>query len=178
MQIQYKTNRLRITRLQRTDLNALNQLLSDPIIRDLSGLQLPADNAQRLLALSMVTPEPYIFVLKLVGTDELIGMFGFYQCYRADFMISAHYRELGYLLGQKWWGNGYVAEAGNKLISDFFATTQYRYLCAGVMANNHRSQRVLTKLGLKQTSHPTELAASQFNDLEQYYQRDSLMMST
>ncbi|WP_137597245.1 GNAT family N-acetyltransferase [Paucilactobacillus kaifaensis] len=170
MQKKYKTNRLDLSQLTDQDLPELNQLLNDDQLMQASGLQLPNDKEQRLLALSLLVGDQFIYLIRLIQTNELIGVIGFYQCYRLDFSVSTKYRELGYLLSKDYWSNGYMPEAGNRLINEIIDSTNYEYICAGVMPDNLRSARVLIKLGLQQTIRPLDLAAEQFEDGELYFQ--------
>lgn len=170
MQKKYKTNRLELSQLTKQDLLELNRLLSDDQLTKASGLQLPDNESQRLLALALLVGTQFIYLIRLLQTNQLIGIIGFYQCYQPNFSVSHKYRELGYLLSKDSWGNGYVFEAGIKLINELFARTNYQYVCAGVMPDNQRSQRVLLKLGLQQTTRPKEIAMGQFEADELYFQ--------
>ncbi|BAP85072.1 hypothetical protein LOOC260_105090 [Paucilactobacillus hokkaidonensis JCM 18461] len=171
MQKYIKTNRLEISAMVKRDLPDLNSLLSSLKLRELSGLQMPVDDTNRMLALTLLAGDEFIFVIRLITTGELIGLIGFYKCYQPDFSVSTGFRELGYLLAENMWGNGYMTEVGDKLINEFFKDTNYKYLCAGIMPNNHRSQRVLTKLKFVQSLQPDELTSDQFGPKELYFQR-------
>lgn len=173
MQKKYKTNRLELSQLEKQDLPELNQLLSDDQLTQASGLQLPENETQRLVALSVLVGDEFIYLIRLVQTRQLIGVIGFYQCYQPDFEVSHQYRELGYLLARNSWGNGYMTEAGDRLINELFATTSYQYVCAGVAPTNQRSQHVLTRLKLIPNHRPRMLATTQFADDELYFQRSA-----
>ncbi|PFG63784.1 RimJ/RimL family protein N-acetyltransferase [Thioclava sp. ES.031] len=55
----------------------------------------------------------------------------------------------GYWLGRDHWGNGYATEAGRAVIAVHFEAPDARPLAAGYFEGNHRSRRVLEKLGFR-----------------------------
>jgi RimJ/RimL family protein N-acetyltransferase len=59
--------------------------------------------------------------------------------------------ELGYWLGEPYWGKGYATEAAAALIAYAFVEGGLNAICAGHYWDNHASGRVLTKLGFRYT---------------------------
>jgi RimJ/RimL family protein N-acetyltransferase len=59
--------------------------------------------------------------------------------------------ELGYWLGEPYWGKGYATEAATALIAHAFTEWGLNTLVAGHYWDNHASGRVLTKLGFRYT---------------------------
>lgn len=57
--------------------------------------------------------------------------------------------ELGYWLGEPFWGNGYMTEAGRALIDTAHGTGQFDVLRARALADNEGSLHVLEKLGFR-----------------------------
>ncbi|MFM8275049.1 MAG: GNAT family N-acetyltransferase [Gemmata sp.] len=57
--------------------------------------------------------------------------------------------ELGYWIGEPFWGNGYAAEACRAVLEYAFAEYKPERVQARVIDGNHASERVLTKLGFK-----------------------------
>lgn len=55
--------------------------------------------------------------------------------------------ELGYWLGQRYWGRGICSEAVRAVTAWAFDTLQYQRIYAGVFSNNPASMRVLEKAG-------------------------------
>ena len=60
--------------------------------------------------------------------------------------------ELGYWLGEPYWGKGYATEAAAALIAYAFTEGGLDAICAGHYWDNHASGRVLTKLGFRYTA--------------------------
>ena len=83
---------------------------------------------------------PYAITLD----DHLIGVIG----------LSFHDGrppELGYWLGEPFWGKGYMTEAGRALIDAAHKTGHYQTIGARALADNAGSLHVLEKLGFKRT---------------------------
>jgi [ribosomal protein S5]-alanine N-acetyltransferase len=59
----------------------------------------------------------------------------------------AHLAEIGYWLGEPYWGQGIATEALGQMSAIAFATQRYRKLFAPVLAPNVASMRVLEKCG-------------------------------
>ena len=57
--------------------------------------------------------------------------------------------ELGWVIGKKYWGNGYTPEAALKLIDFLFDKVGANCIAAGHDVNNPKSGRVMQKIGMK-----------------------------
>jgi len=58
--------------------------------------------------------------------------------------------QLGYWLGEPFWGHGYMSEAANAVLSDYF-TEDHPSSISGYHLENVVSRRVLEKLGFQET---------------------------
>ena len=63
--------------------------------------------------------------------------------------------ELGYWIGEEYWGNGYAAEASKALIRHAFDDLEVSIIYATYKVGNNQSKRVLEKLGFKYYSEMT-----------------------
>ncbi|MCV3272099.1 GNAT family N-acetyltransferase [Roseobacter sinensis] len=97
-------------------------------------------------------PHPY-------GVDDALGFFGRHAgdklvlaVTQSDVVIGccSIRDELGYWLGQPYWGLGYAFEAASALVGAYFATHRAP-LQSGYMLGNAASARVLSKLGFAPT---------------------------
>lgn len=59
--------------------------------------------------------------------------------------------ELGYWLGEPYWGHGYMSEAADGLVAAYFRATDAAELRSGYFEGNTGSARVLAKLGFETT---------------------------
>lgn len=79
------------------------------------------------------------FAIEIDG--EVAGGIGFSS------IVSCHKAELGYWLGEAYWGRGVMTEAA-KLVTQFgFERLHLKRIYAGVFLWNHASMRVLEKAG-------------------------------
>ena len=88
-------------------------------------------------------PDERPYAITLDG--RLIGIVGF------AFQEGAS-PELGYWLGEPYWGKGYMTEAARALIDTAQRTHYYDRIVAKVLASNELSLNVLTKLGFERVS--------------------------
>jgi RimJ/RimL family protein N-acetyltransferase len=82
--------------------------------------------------------------------DRLIGVIGFY-------FHDDKPTELGYWLGEPYWGQGYVPEAVAALLDAARATGLFPVVKARVLAENPASVRVLEKSGFTVVEHTTSV---------------------
>lgn len=78
--------------------------------------------------------------------DRLMGAIGFK-------LADPSTPELGYWLGEDFWGRGYVTEALEALLAAVTATGSVETVTARVLASNPGSLRVLEKCGFVVTEH-------------------------
>lgn len=87
---------------------------------------------------------PYAITLD----GRLIGIVGF------SFQEGSS-PELGYWLGEPFWGKGYMTEAARALVDTAQGTHGYDKIVAKALASNEPSLNVLTKLGFERVSKKT-----------------------
>lgn len=61
--------------------------------------------------------------------------------------LATHAWEVGYILGRRWWGQGYVTEAVRGVVAHLFADPAVWRVMAPTHIDNTASQRVLAKSG-------------------------------
>lgn len=57
--------------------------------------------------------------------------------------------EIGYCIGEQWWGQGFTAEAFKRVIDFLFNEVGVKRICAKHDVNNPNSGKVMVKCGLK-----------------------------
>jgi RimJ/RimL family protein N-acetyltransferase len=136
-------------------------MLRAPIRGDVPDLVRLADNKNVASKLARM-PSPYtradavgFIEIMALRADErpyavtldgrLIGVVGFS-------FHEGEPAELGYWLGEPFWGNGYMTEAARALIDVAQPTHYYDRIVAKALASNEASLHVLTKLGFERTS--------------------------
>lgn len=84
----------------------------------------------------------FSFRVALQATDEFIGAMGLT-------ITQPHHRaELGYWIGEPFWGNGYATEAAGAVLKYGFEELQLHKIYATHLVENPASGRVMTKNGM------------------------------
>ena len=86
----------------------------------------------------------YNWIIELKDTHEAIGNI---SAVKIDEKIEAV--EIGYCMGSKWWGNGYMPEALTEVINYLFSKVKLNRIAACHDVNNPKSGRVMDKAGMK-----------------------------
>ena len=89
-------------------------------------------------------PSSYQWGIELKETHELIGNISVVRI-----VDEIDYLELGWVIGRKYWGNGYTAEAASALLDFLFNEVGANCISAGHDVNNPNSGRVMQKIGMK-----------------------------
>jgi RimJ/RimL family protein N-acetyltransferase len=132
--------------------------LRAPIRGDVPDLVKLADNKAIAEKLSRL-PSPYTRA-DAIGFVEIMAQKADLKPYAITIdnaligVVSLSYHadkppELGYWLGEPYWGQGFVTEAARGLIETATATGQYPRIGAWALKENERSINVLTKLRFK-----------------------------
>lgn len=74
--------------------------------------------------------------------------------------IKNHEAEIGWILNQKAWGQGYATEAAQAMIDFGFEHLSLKRITATCDAENRSSYRVMIKCGMTQFSYQNEVRAS------------------
>lgn len=90
------------------------------------------------------TTSRYQWGIELKSTHELIGNISVVSS-----IDELECMELGWVIGRKYWGNGYMPEAATKVIDVLFDEVGANCVYAGHDVNNPKSGRVMQKIGMK-----------------------------
>lgn len=90
----------------------------------------------------------YFIMLDKEG-DEIIGVMNFSNIIRGDF----HACYLGYSLGEKWQGKGFMFEALQTSIRYMFRQQNIHRIMANYMPHNQRSGNLLNRLGFEREGY-------------------------
>lgn len=88
-------------------------------------------------------PDTYHWGLELKATGELIGDIAV-----VDMDENVLEAELGWCMGRKWWGNGYMPEAALAVLKYLFAEVGFNRIRSSHDVNNPKSGRVMQKIGM------------------------------
>jgi ribosomal-protein-alanine N-acetyltransferase len=144
-----ETERLRLRWLTSADVPALFEVFSDPEVMrywshgPLSDAAAAADLLARIHA-HFRARDLFQWGVALRGTDEVIG-----TCTLASLNPEHRRAEVGYALGRRHWGRGYMGEALPALLRFAFGRLDLHRVEADVDPRNERSLRSLERLGFR-----------------------------
>ena len=152
--MQLETKRLILRPIEETDVPALFPLINDPDVAATmvsTSYPYPEDEFlaffKRALE-AMERRERYEMAIVLKGTGPPIGAVRFFH------ISWEHLRgEIGYWLGQKYWGQGYMTEAVNRMAQFGFEELGFERIHAYCFPRNAASIRVLGRAGFRQEGH-------------------------
>ncbi len=87
-----------------------------------------------------------VWAIREKKSGKIVGNIGLEPDRRREGVNS---RELGYSLGEEWWGKGYMTEAARAVIDYAFNDLGIVVLAICTGPDNKRSQRVIEKCGFK-----------------------------
>ena len=145
-----ETERLILRPWQETEADTLFKYASDPEIGPIAGRppHTSVENSLEIIRTIFSAPETYAVVLK--DTGEPVGSCGIMF---ADGLHSAAMKpgeaEIGYWIGKPYWGQGFIPEAVNALLSRCFNELALDAVWCGYYEGNSKSKRVCEKSGFK-----------------------------
>ena len=159
-----------IRRWRLEDSRSLAKNLSNRKILDnlRDGLPYPyteADAEAYISAMLAADPDK-AFAFAVTLNDEAVGSIGAFRCEN----IHSRTAELGYYLGEAYWGKGYMTSAVRQLCTYVFENTDILRIFAEPFSHNVGSCRVLEKAGFRYegTLHSNAVKNGQVLDMKMY----------
>jgi len=122
-----------------TDFEAFHAIVSDyDVVKMTSSWPYPAEPA--FTRMRMTTPEALAGIVNVIDVDDTFA--GVVGIVRDD---------LGYLIGQDFWGKGIMTSAVQMRVARHFALAETDHVKACIWEDNPASGRVLEKIGLNRT---------------------------
>jgi len=106
------------------------------------------------------------FAFAITLEDQVIGSIGIFRCDNIHFRTA----EMGYYIGEPYWGNGYATSAVMQACKYVFENSDIIRIFAEPFAHNVRSCRVLEKAGFKYegTLHCNAVKNGKILDMKMY----------
>ena len=144
-----RTERIVLRMWRERDLDAFASLNADPeVMRWLGGPQTRAASdslAERFRS----TTDPFSFwALELPGEADFIGFTGL-QIPRFEAAFTPCV-EVGWRLARPYWGRGYATEAARESLRFGFEEQALDEIVSFTVVDNHRSRRVMERLGMRE----------------------------
>ena len=142
-----KTEHLTLRPWKETDAKDLYELARNPKIGPVAGWppHESIEDSRNVINTILSKRETYA-VLK---EDILVGCVGLLFGEDTNHQWAENSAELGYWIGEEWWGNGYAFESSEALIERAFSELNVERIFASYRIENNQSKRVLEKLGFK-----------------------------
>ncbi len=144
-----QTERLILRAWQESDAKALYKYANNPNIGPMAGWppHTSVENSLEIIKTVLSAPETYAVVLK--ETSEAIGSIGviFSRSETKSAKMRENECEVGYWIGEPFWGQGLIPEAVNELLRYIFEDLHLAAVWCGYYDGNEKSKRVQEKCG-------------------------------
>ena len=140
------TERLVLRQVQHTDALAVLVSFGDPVVQMYNGPVLDLNGVHDMITNEMragfAKKESLSWGITRHDDDTVMGMVGLWN-------LNRHHRRamLGYDLARVYWGNGYATEGITAVLTFAFTQMNLNRVEAYTIADNHRSVRLLERLG-------------------------------
>lgn len=142
-----ETSRLTLRKPQCDDIDAISNLANNPAVANmLSRMPHPygkQDAADFVKKVNQLAYGNCVYAITLTTTGEVIGCCGIKK------KEGRKQKEIGYWLGETFWGNGYATEASHALVDIAFADEEIEELVGHCRIGNYASRRILQKSGFQ-----------------------------
>lgn len=132
------------------DAAPIYELANHPVVAGMTGMPHPYPGIEGALrwigtTYSLAESEEGLHLaITRTGEDALIGFIGFNSIHPVNKAA-----EVGYWIGEPYWGNGYAVDAVNLMIDYAFTTLGLNRVTAICRDDNRRSYRVMEKAGMQ-----------------------------
>ena len=147
--MKFETKRLILRPWDETDAEALYKYAKNPNVGPIAGwpVHTSVENSREVIRNVLSAPETYAVILK--GENEPVGSVGLMIGKNSNIDISENEGEIGYWIGEPYWGRGLIPEAVRELIRYAFEELGLGTLWCGYFDGNVKSKRVQEKCGFK-----------------------------
>ena len=144
-----ETKRLTLRPWEESDAPECFRYASNPKVGYVAGWPAHADveDSLRIIQDVFSYPETYAIVLKATGLP--IGCIALMLGERSKLVTGTNECELGYWLGEPYWGQGIMTEAAEALLHRAFGDLHMQKVWCAHYDGNHRSMRVMEKCGFR-----------------------------
>jgi len=143
----FETERLILRRWTEADAGSLYEYARDPDVGPVAGWPPHKNKKESLSVIRNVLNAPECYAICEKGSDEAIGSIELKLNGRTDMTEKDDECELGYWLGKKFWGKGYMPEAVKEMLRHGFEDLGMTAVWCGYYDGNLKSKRVQEKVG-------------------------------
>ena len=145
-----KTDRLTLRPWTEADAESLYRHASDPRIGPMAGWEVHTSVEYSREIIRTVFSQPGNLAVEIQGTDTgAVGAVGLIRENARNRYMQPNEVEVGYWIGAPFWGNGYIPEAVEALLSLSFEYLGVDAVWCGYFDGNEKSLRVQEKCGFR-----------------------------
>lgn len=151
----YETDRLYLRKLSQKDTEALSEINSSPLVMEFFPDISSYEDTSRFIEICQQHYDRYgfgIYAIELIDKFELIGFCGLKEIDITIPTLSNSPKpifEIKWRISHKHWGKGYAPEAAKKVLDLAFNDLKLPQVIAFTSKLNHKSIRVMEKIGMK-----------------------------
>ena len=149
-----ETSRLVLRPWEESDAGSLYEYAKNPHIGPSAGwaVHTSVDNSRQIIQDILSADGTYAVTIK--NNDAAIGSIGLMIGDKSNLSINSDEAEIGYWIGEPYWGQGFIPEAALELTRYAFGALNMSKVWCGYFDGNKKSKRVGEKCGFK--FHHTE----------------------
>ena len=160
-----ETERLILRPWREDDAEVCFRYASDPRVGPPAGWKAHESAEESREIIRTILSADMVYAITLRGADEPVGSVGLHPCSRPE---TIGHVELGYWVAVPFWGEGIAPEAGEALLKTAFDLGATE-IWVRHNADNHRSRRVIKKLGFTFRFSDTERNEATGKEQEVWY---------
>lgn len=143
------TDRLILRPWQLSDAKDLYEYAKNDLVGPNAGWPPHQSIEESIEIIEKFIQEESVYAIVLKSQNKVIGGIGLHERCPDEAFKTLKQREIGYVLNPKYWGNGFVPEATDRLIEYGFESLKLDLIWCGHYKNNYKSKRVNEKCGFK-----------------------------
>ena len=150
--IQLETERLILRAFEQSDLDDFFEYASVEGVGEMAGWKHHENKEESQKILNSFVEHDKTFAICLKESGKVIGSLGVEMYGMEDRLTefdSYKGRELGFVLGKEYWGQGFMPEAVKTVMNYLFNELDFDFLLCGHYDFNEQSKRVQEKCGFK-----------------------------
>lgn len=144
-----RTERLVLRPWREADAEGLFELARNPNIGPVAGWPVHTSVEESRQIIRDILSAEGVYAITVRPDDRAVGSIGLMRGPASNLLLTGDEAEIGYWIGEPFWGRGYAPEATRELIRLAFDEQGARTLWCGWFDGNEKSRRVSEKCGFR-----------------------------
>jgi RimJ/RimL family protein N-acetyltransferase len=142
-----ETDRLVLREWSLNDISDHFEFAKNELVGPNAGWKPQKSEKDSIEIIEMFLKNDDVFAVELKEEKKVIGSLGLHKKTPDTSLDTYKQREIGYVLNPRYWGNGYIPEAVNRLVKFGFEEMNLDIIWCGHFEQNLKSKRVNEKCG-------------------------------